>query len=103
MAFENESIKELLSLLEGVAPTVTAELRDRLQEAEREIYSDGYSAGLDEGVLRASVPDEETFLRGQARGMAWAYHAAKGHQVEIPANPYAREAVVNGLLNMNAK
>jgi flagellar biosynthesis/type III secretory pathway protein FliH len=53
--FEDKTVKELLALLETAAPTVIAELRDRLKELEREIYSAGYSDGLNEGVERATV------------------------------------------------
>lgn len=96
-------IKELLSLLETAAPTVTAELRDQLEEAYREIYEEGYSAGLDEGVLRATVPDSDFLLRGEAKGLAWASHAAAGGQMTPNKNPYVSPRIIERLLAMGAK
>lgn len=96
-------IRELLDLLETTAPTVIAELRERLQELDREIYNEGYSKGLDEGVLRATVPDEEFFLRGEAKGLAWASHATAGGQMAPNTNPYVSPRIIARLLTMGEK
>lgn len=96
-------IKELLNLMETTAPTVIAELRERLQELDREIYNEGYSKGLDEGVLRATVSDKEFFLRGEARGLAWASHAAAGGQMAPNTNPYVSPRIIARLLTMGEK
>lgn len=102
--FEDKTVKELLALLETAAPLVTAELRDRLKDLEREIYSEGVSAGYSEGVTegeaRATVPDEEHFLRGEAKGLKWAYYAASGGQVAPNTNPFVGPKVLEKLLNL---
>lgn len=102
-AVEDPTVKELLSLLEGIDPETVEVLRGRLKEIEREIYNDGYSAGLDEGVLRATVPDEEFFLRGEAKGLAWASHAAAGGQMAPNTNPYVSPRIIARLLTMGEK
>lgn len=101
--FEDKTVKELLSLLGGIDPETVEVLRDRLKEIEREIYSDGYSDGLDEGVLRATVPDEEFLLRGEAKGLAWASHAAAGGHMAPNTNPYVSPRIIERLLAMGAK
>ena len=133
-AVEDKTVKELLSLLEGIDPETVEVLRDRLKEIEREIYNDGYedaltavapeltdeqrsqlkekereifsagySQGLDEGVLRATVPDEEFLLRGEAKGLAWASHAASGGQMAPNTNPYVSPRIIERLLAMGEK
>ena len=100
MKFEDNTVKLLLSLLEGIDPETVEALRERLQEVEREIYSDGYSAGLDEGVRRATVPDEEYLLRGEAKGLNWAYYAASGAQVAPNTNPFVSPNIITKLLKL---
>lgn len=133
-AAEDKTVKELLSLLEGIDPETVEVLRDRLKEIEREIYNDGYedaltavapdltdeqrshlkekereiysngySAGLDEGVLQATVSDKEFFLRGEAKGLAWASHAAAGGQMAPNTNPYVSPRIIARLLTMGEK
>lgn len=99
-AVEDSTVKELLSLLEGIDPETVEVLRDRLKEIEREIYSEGYSAGMDEGVLRATVPDEEYLLRGEAKGLNWAYYAASGGKVAPNTNPYVSPNIITKLLKL---
>lgn len=96
-------IKDLLNTLERDSPSATWELRNRLDEAYREIYDEGYSAGMDEGVLRATVPNEEFFLRGEAKGLAWASHAAAGGQMAPNTNPYVSPRIIARLLTMGEK
>lgn len=105
--FQDTTVKELLALLETAAPTVTAELRDRLKDLEREIYSEGvnegYSAGVTEGEARATVPDKEHFLRGEAKGLKWAYYAASGGQVAPNENPFVGPTLLKRLLALGEK
>jgi hypothetical protein len=100
---EDKTVKELLSLLEGIDPETVEVLRDRLQEIEREICSAGYSAGLDEGVRRATIPDESFLLRGEAKGLVWASHAASGGQMAPNTNPYVSPRFIERLLAMGEK
>lgn len=105
--FEDKSVTELLALLEGAAPTVTAELRDRLKDLEREIHDEGYNAGFragaTEGEARATVPDEEHFLRGEAKGLKWAYHAANGNQMAPNTNPFVGAGLIQKILTLGEK
>jgi hypothetical protein len=104
---EDKTVKELLALLETAAPTVTAELRDRLKNLERAIYSEGmlvgYSEGVTDGEARATVPDKEHFLRGEAKGLKWAYYAASGGQVAPNENPFVGPTLINKLLDLGKK
>lgn len=105
--FEDKTVKELLALLETAAPTVTAELRDRLKNLERAIYSEGmlvgYAEGVTDGEARATVPDKEHFLRGEAKGLKWAYYAASGGQVAPNENPFVGPTLLTKLMNLGQK
>lgn len=103
MTSPHDRIQELLSLLEGVAPSVVEELRHELNERGEELYNSGYRAGAKEGELRAKVPDAETFQRGEAKGMTWAYHAATGSPMGPHENPYVNPILVEKLLKLNRR
>lgn len=101
--FEDKSVKELLALLETAAPLVTAELRDRLKELEREIYSDGYSDGLKEVVARETPDTRDAYARGEAKGLKWAYYAASGGQVTPNTNPLVGPSLITKLMDLGKK
>jgi hypothetical protein len=102
-SLEDKSLDELLAMLTDVPPSFIAELKNRIEEHDAEIYNKGYSAGLDEGVLRATVPDEEYLLRGEAKGLNWAYYAASGGKVAPNTNPFVSPNIITKLLALGNK
>lgn len=102
-SFEDKTVKELLALLATAAPLVTAELRDRLKELEREIYSEGFSDGLQEVVARETPDTRDAFNRGEAKGLKWAYYAASGAQVAPNTNPLVGPTLIGKLMSLGKK
>ena len=102
-ALEDKSLDELLAMLTDVPPSFITELKNRIQEHDEEVYGKGYSDGLNEGVKRATVPDEEYLLRGEAKGLAWASHAAAGGQMAPNSNPFVSPRIIERLLEMGKK
>jgi hypothetical protein len=91
------NIKELLELLRGVAPSVVGELESKINDFGKESYSRGYNTGRDEYSVKETAEKRESFLRGEANGMVWAYHAAHGSHVFYPDNPFVSPKIVEGL------
>lgn len=87
------------NLPSSVDPLAVLELRDLIEELECQAGAEGYIDGMKEGISRAAMDGEETFLRGEAKGVLWAYHASKGNPVDELDNPFVSETVVRGLLD----
>jgi hypothetical protein len=102
-ALEDKSLDELLAMLTDVPPSFITALKDRIGEHDEEIYSKGYSNGLDEGMKRATVPDEDFLLRGEAKGLTWASHATSGGQMAPNNNPYVSPRIIERLLAIGEK
>lgn len=79
---------------------MVTELRENLNVFSEETYNDGYRAGVRDEAAHNSPDSTTTFLRGEAKGMVWAYHAAKGAQVTEPDNPFVSKKIVDGLMNI---
>lgn len=86
------------NLPSSVDPLVVLELRDLIEELECQAGAQGYVDGMKEGISRAAMDGEETFLRGEAKGVLWAYHAVKGNPIDELENPFVSQTVVQGLL-----
>lgn len=99
---DDESIKALRELVAGLegslSPEWMAEFRNVLTNAFEEEFNAGYRQGVKEAEERASDPDEEARLRGEAKGLAWALTAAKGMPVSPMTNHYVNPNVIKGLL-----
>lgn len=89
----------LNNLPSSVDPLAVLELRDLIEELECQAGAQGYVDGMKEGISRAAMDGEETFLRGEAKGVLWAYHAVKGNPIDELENPFVSETVVQGLLS----
>lgn len=78
-------------------PLAVLELRDLIEELECAAGAQGYVDGMKEGISRAAMDGEETFLRGEAKGVLWAYHAVKGNPTYDINNPFISYEIVKGL------
>lgn len=86
------------NLPSSVDPLVVLELRDLIEELECQAGAHAYVDGMQEGISRAAMDGEETFMRGEAKGVLWAYHAVKGNPVDVLENPFVSENIIKGLL-----
>lgn len=86
------------NLPQSFDPLAVLELRDLIEELECEAGAQGYVDGMKEGISRAAMDGEETFLRGEAKGVLWAYHAVKGNPIYDIENPFVSNTIVRGLL-----
>jgi hypothetical protein len=86
------------NLPSSVDPLAVLELRDLIEELECQAGAQAYTDGLKEGILRAAMDGEETFLRGEAKGVLWAYHALKGNPVDDLENPFIHETIIRGIM-----
>lgn len=98
---ENE-VEELREFLKEMEKTVAAgtmkTLRQKLNSAFEEEFNVAYIQGVNDAESRTSDPDEESRLRAEAKGLAWALTAVKGMPVSPLNNAYANPNVVKGLL-----
>jgi hypothetical protein len=90
--------KIISNLPSSVDPLAVLELRDLIEDLECQAEARGYADGLEDGISRATMDGEESFLRGEAKGVLWAYHAVKGNPVHDLENPFVSKTIVNGLL-----
>jgi hypothetical protein len=86
------------NLPSSVDPLAVLELRDLIEELECQAGAQAYTDGLKEGISRSAMDGEETFLRGEAKGLLWAYHAVKGNPIYDLENPFVHKNIVRGLL-----
>jgi hypothetical protein len=86
------------NLPSSVDPLAVLELRDLIEELECQAGAQAYIDGLKEGISRAAMDGEETFMRGEAKGVLWAYHALKGNPVHDLENPFVSKKVVRDIL-----
>lgn len=82
----------------SIDPLAVLELRDLIEELECEAGAQGYVDGMKEGISRAAMDGEETFLRGEAKGVLWAYHAVKGNPIYDLENPFVSSTIIQGIL-----
>lgn len=79
-------------------PLAVLELRDLIEELECAAGAQGYVDGMKEGISRAAMDGEETFLRGEAKGVLWAYHAVKGNPIYDLENPFVSNTIIRDIL-----
>lgn len=87
------------NLPSSVDPLEVLELRDLIEELESQAGAQAYTDGMKEGISRAAMDGEETFMRGEAKGVLWAYHAVKGNPIYDLENPFVNKNIVRGLLS----
>lgn len=96
-----EKAKKLLKELEDVIPAdKMEELRGYLNSAMEDEFNAGYRVGAKDAESRMGNPNKNEFNKGEAKGLAWAYHAVNGRNVAVMDNPIVREGIVNGLLEI---
>lgn len=102
MSDVEKSLNEILhDVTEAAGEKVAEALREKLENLMEDVYNNGFVRGCQEGEERATVPDARVRMEGEAHGLAWAYHAAKGHQVVEMTNPFANPNIVRGLLEIS--
>lgn len=91
--------EKLNALLDCLYTGTANELRQQIEEVVADSFSRGYDAGLHEGLSQSTVPDEAYIHKGEAKGIAWAYHAIKGNKVQDMSNhPYVNRSIMADLL-----
>lgn len=99
---DDDAIKALRKLLTEIETSVPAEqmaeLRNTLTNAFEEEFNAGYRVGAKDGAENATVSDKSHFLKGEAKGLMWAYHAINGRRASVMDNPYANQNIMAGLL-----
>lgn len=104
---DDEAIKALRKLVAGLegslSPEKMQEFRNVLTNAFEEEFNAGYREGAKDGAANATVSDEGQYLKGEAKGIMWAYYAASGENAGIMDNPHANPNIVAGLRAMGTK
>jgi hypothetical protein len=96
-----EQAKNILREIEALVPAEKMEaLRGFLNTAMEEEFNAGYRVGVTDAESRMGIPGKNEFNKGEAKGLAWAYHAVNGRNVAVMDNPIVREGIVQGLLEI---
>lgn len=92
-----EHINELLS---SVRPEIAHQLKEEFEAVFNMSFSNGFSAGVRDADERNIKNAEKYKNIGEARGIAWAYHAVHNNKVRdvLSENPFANRHLVNGLI-----